>query len=369
MAKASSESTESIQQLTFLKKCMQTNPTAFSVAGSPLLKSRVQLHIHLDGAIRVDTLFDVMERRGVARGVGGIQQLREKVVPVSGVSLIEYLKPFDLVLEIVGGDEEALKRIGYEFVEDQAREGVLYAEVRYSPHFLRGEKLTAHQVAEAVTSGIEAGCKAYPDVTVKSILCTIKVHPEWTQDCVDIAAAFKARGVVAIDIAGDELSGNFEDHQAAFLRAKELGIHRTVHAGESGPSSHVSQVLDLLHAERIGHGYASVNDEALLQRIVKEKVHLEMCPISSLLTGSAQIKGSAIRTLALAGASFSINTDDPLMNDACLSHDYEFSSLCLGLPHQLLTQSNFMALNAAFIPEEEKSELRERLEAAYTHLS
>ena len=338
------------------------------VAGVPLPKSRVQLHIHLDGAVRVNTLFEVMKQRGVNVGVSDVETLRQRMSPNPGVSLMEFLKPFGMIADILGGDIAALRRVGREFVEDQAEEGVIYVEARYSPHILRGptQSITAEQVTDAIISGLEDGCRAIPDITVKSILCGLRNHPEWTEECVDLITTFKCRGAVGLDIAGDENHGAYEEHQSAYLRAEKLGIHRTVHAGEAGPAAHVQKALDILHAERIGHGYATVTDNALLQRCIRERIHFEMCPISSVLTGSTHQHDNPVRQIAVSGATFGINTDDPLITSSKLYCDYEFSSLVLGIPQQLLVLSNFMALEAAFITDAEKSVLKQRLVAAYT---
>ena len=367
---ATAQSSALVQKIVSVKQYLDTNPQSRNVAGVPLPKSRVHLHVHLDGSVRVSTLFEVMQRRGIDVGAKDIQTLKKKSIPIPGVSLIEFLKPFGILARILGGDSAALRRIAREFVEDQAKEGVVYVEVRYSPHLLRGTKpygvLTAEQVTDAIISGLEDGCKSIPDITVKSILCGIRDHPEWTGECVDLVTAFRGRGAVAIDIAGNENAGTYAENQAAFLRARELGIHRTAHAGEAGPASHVRQAIDLLHVERVGHGYAVVEDKALLERVIREKILFEMCPISSVLTGSSPRLQNPIHQIATSGAQFSISTDDPTITDATLSTDYEFCTLCLGLPQQLLVLSNFMALDAAFIPEEEKSEIRKRLVAAYT---
>ena len=357
-----------VQKVLSVKSFLDAVAPSRIVAGVPLSKSLVQLHIHLDGAVRVNTLFEVLKQRGVDVGVSDVETLRKRMSPQPGVSLLEVLKPFGMIADILGGDIAALRRIGREFVEDQAEEGVIYVETRYSPHLLMGPagSLTAEQVTDAIISGLEDGCKAIPGITVKSILCGMRDHPEWTEECVDLITAFKSRGAVGLDIAGDDNCGTYEEHQSAYLRAEKLGIHRTVHAGEAGPAAHVQKALDVLHAERIGHGYATVTDNALLQRCIRERVHFEMCPISSVLTGSSPQYDNPVRQIAVSGATFGINTDDPLIFASKLHYDYEFSSLVLGIPQQLLVMSNFMALEAAFITDAEKSVLKKKLVAAYT---
>ncbi|KAI6646569.1 Adenosine deaminase [Oopsacas minuta] len=364
---ASAQSHALVEKVISVKKFLESDPLHRSIGEVCLPKSRVHLHVHLDGAVRVNTLFEVMQQRGIDIGVSDVATMKKRMSPTPGVSLVEFLKPFDLIKQILGGDAAALRRIAREFVEDEANDGVIYVEARYSPHLLRGTGgMTAQQVTDAIISGLEDGCKAIPDITVKSILCGLRDHPEWTNECVDLISDFKSRGAVGLDIAGDENCGTYEQHESAYLRAEKLGIHRTAHAGEAGPASHVQKALDLLHVERIGHGYATTTDKALLQRCIQERIHFEMCPISSILTGSSPALNNPIQQIATSGASFGISTDDPLMIAANLTYNYEFSSLILGIPQQLLVLSNFMALESAFISDAEKCETRKRLVAAYT---
>lgn len=138
-------------------------------------------------------------------------------------------------------------------------------------------------------------------------LCILPPYSEFAND-----------GVVGIDLAGDEpvwQGPAMEGHVIAYEEAKRLNIHRTVHAGEGGPAANVKIALDTLHAERIGHGYHVIQDAELYQRIVKEKIHLEVCPTSSILTGAVKpcFKTHPLRRFVEDGVNFSINSDDPLV--------------------------------------------------------
>ena len=125
------------------------------------------------------------------------------------------------------------------------------------------------------------------------ILCCIRGLPQFSEDILRLCVKYKKQGVVGIDIAGDEegldpkAADMFEQSTyKVFEEAKKLGVNRTVHAGEVGPPKCVEQALDRLHAQRIGHGYRVLGDQALYARCLKERVHFETCPTSSILTGA-----------------------------------------------------------------------------------
>ena len=147
---------------------------------------------------------------------------------------------------------------------------------------------------------------------------------------------FKNEGVVGIDIAGDEgaisaLGGGelyTEFEKSIFVEAKRLGIHRTVHAGEDGPSEIVKVAVEQMFAERIGHGYRVMQDPELYQKCLKNFIHFETCPTSSMLTGSVDLATATslkhpVMQFAQDGANFSINTDDTTVTDSSLDNEYQ----------------------------------------------
>lgn len=161
----------------------------------------------------------------------------------------------------------AIERIAYEACQDQASQGVIYFEARYSPHLLSNtiptfyvehplsiddpKAVTPDDVVLAVQRGFHRGQSQF-GVKVRHIMCSIK-KMNWTVDCVALAARHRSF-VVAIDLAGNEDNEYTEDEITGFQTAAELNIHRTVHAGESGPAENVQRALSTLYAERIGKG-------------------------------------------------------------------------------------------------------------------
>ena len=180
-------------------------------------------------------------------------------------------------------------------MQDAAFNGLLYVEGRFCPHLLMDEKnpeVTADDIVEAVIRGFKSGEAQY-GLTARVLLCCIRGLDQFSEDVLRLCVKYREQGVVGIDIAGDEegldpAQENMFDPTTirVFNEARDLGIHRTVHAGEVGPAKCVEQALDVLHAQRIGHGYRVLEDEELYARCLRDRVHFETCPTSSLLTGA-----------------------------------------------------------------------------------
>ncbi|CAF3765383.1 unnamed protein product [Rotaria socialis] len=361
----------------------------------------VELHIHLDGSFRHSTLFELAEKKGITLP-NGMKATIEDFIPYVSVqstcqSLAEFLEKFPFFLNIVAGDVEALERVAYEFVEDQAIQGVLYTEARYSPQVLMGNTLTPEQVIVAINRGFKRGIKEF-HVDIRTLLCCIRPHPEWSMEVVDLANKYRSAGVVGIDLAGSEHNCSYSPHAAAFERAVKLGIHRTVHAGETGSADSVLQAIQQCHAERIGHGYAIVDDPAIYEIVHSRDIHLECCLTSSLHTNAVgkymptdiekyeehfMLHGHKTKTtlhmhakskkevwhpihhFARDHINFSLSCDDPSVSQITIEHEYEHALTDLKLSPAQLSQCVFNAARSSFLPENEKNQLIDRLLANY----
>ncbi|UJR25413.1 hypothetical protein I4U23_006760 [Adineta vaga] len=359
--------------------------------------SLVELHVHLDGSFRHTTLFELAQKKGIQLP-NGMEPTLENFMPYICIqsackSLAEFLEKFPFFTPIVAGDVEALERVAYEFVEDQAIQGVLYTETRYSPHYLTGDKLTPEQVIEAINKGLRRGMQEF-SVDVRSILCCIRQHPEWSMETVDFAEKYRSSGVVGIDLAGDEHNYPIEPHVPAFKHALKLGIHRTVHAGETGSAESVRQAIELCHAERIGHGYAIIDDPSVYDLVRNHDIHLECCLTSSIQTNAVEkyipkdseksekhffLNGVITKTklhthirskkeiwhpihhFARDCLNFSLSRDDPSVLQITNEHENEHALADLKLSPAQLTQCIFNAARSTFLNDQGKKILIQRL--------
>ncbi|KAK0398842.1 hypothetical protein QR680_002776 [Steinernema hermaphroditum] len=266
----------------------------------------VELHLHLDGSIRYDTILDLAQKKQIdLQGAKTVDELKKLVVTHEPASLSKVLAAFSIFLPVVTGDKEAIERIAYELCEDQNKNGVAYFEARYSPHFLcdtvphhlsNGEpatgKLTPREVIHALKRGLDRG-EAKFGVKARSILCCIRGFEDWNNEILELATTMREYGVVAIDVAGCA-HGADEQYEESVVRvfqeAAKRGIHRTVHAGESGGAKEVCIAIERMKAQRIGHGYRLILDEdAYKKHAIEEQTHLEECPYLSVMTGSVEL--------------------------------------------------------------------------------
>jgi len=345
---------------------------------APLPLSRVELHIHLDGCVRMSTIWELAKAKGLPLpGQGTIEDLTNHVELNEPGNLTNFLSGFQYTAPALSGDLAAIERIALEFCEDAAHNGLLYVESRFCPHLLlpgseAGDDISADDVVEAALRGFKAGEEAY-GLTARVLLCCIRGLDQFSEDVLRLCVKYRDQGVVGMDIAGDEEGLDPSDPDMfnpttikVFTEAKELGINRTVHAGEVGPAKCVEQALDKLFAQRIGHGYRVLEDEELYARCLRERVHFEVCPTSSLLTGAQPLSFfyHAVCRFSDDDANFSINTDDSMVTGTWTEQEYELVR-SWGLKESHLVKANINAMKASFLPEDEKSVLLEKLHKAY----
>ncbi|KAG7165091.1 Adenosine deaminase-like 1 [Homarus americanus] len=372
----------------------------------------VQLHVHLDGCIRHETIWEVMRRKGLKLpGSGSLADLKLALQVQEPEDLLFFLSGFKIFLPAIKGDLAVIERIAHEFVEDQAKEYVAYCEARFCPHLLlpndttqfsvvkclkgksrvngttdtttedgpvKDGEVTVDSILNAVLKGFSRGEEDF-GTKVRVILCCIHGTSEWYWDILRLCEEYRSKGVVGIDLAGyHECSDWSTEDQSlkedrvlveVFEAAREKGIHRTIHAGEAGPASTVKLAVEALGAERIGHGYRVVEDESIYQMCLKENIHFEVCPHSSYLTGSigslkTKSKRHPVLRFAEDEASFSINTDDPTITNTQLMDEYKLLTEW-GFTEAHFTRANFQAAIHSFLPIEEKKALVDQLHEAY----
>lgn len=340
--------------------------------------SRAELHIHLDGSLRLSTVWELCKQKGLPLpGRGTLEDLRLAVQLQKPSDLAEFLAGFRHTAPALIGDPAAMERVALEFCEDAAANGLVYVESRFCPHLLldnvaKEDTATADDILEAVLRGFARGREAY-GVHVEALLCCIRGLDSFDRDILRLCEKYRGRGVVGIDIAGDEGHLNPADKLmfdtgviSVFDEARRLGIQRTVHAGEAGPAKCVQQALDIMHADRIGHGYHVLEDAALYARCLKQRVHFETCPTSSILTGAQPTDVFYHATVRFAedGANFSINSDDPMVTSTWTEQEYELVR-SWGLSEAHIVRANVNAISSSFLPAAEKKAMLRKLYDVY----
>jgi adenosine deaminase len=328
----------------------------------------IDLHRHLDGSIRLQTILDLGRKHGIPLPANDLETLKPLVQitePRPGV--MAFIEKFKYMIGVLV-DYEACQRVAYENVQDASLEGIDYIELRFSPLFMaEPHGLDPQGVVEAVLEGIEKG-RADFDIQVNLIGIISRTYgPDRGWQELESLLAFKT-GIVALDLAGDEVNfpGRlFIDH---FQEGKKAGWHLTVHAGEeTGPES-VWQALEELSAERIGHGISAARDPQLLDYLADNRIGIESSLTSNLQTRAVESYAvHPLRKFLESGILATINTDDPGISGIDLQHEYEIAAPEAGLTPQLIRKAQLNALHEAFLTEQKKQDLLQKAQRSTDH--
>lgn len=271
-----------------------------------------ELHLHLDGSLRPETVWELAKEQGIDLGADSVGEVRFKMeVPEECRTLEEYLERFDMPLKVLQ-EAEALERVTFELVEDLAKEGVTYAELRFAPQQSVHKGLTQDEVTEAAIRGAKRGMEKYPQIRVGLILCCMRGDHNEARNLETVETVRKYLGdvVCAVDIAGAESLFPTEQFAPVFAKAREYGLPMTIHAGEAAGPDSMRKALSF-GTRRIGHGVAAVDDEALIRALIEEKVTLEICVTSNYHTKVVpSIAEHPIRRLFDAGVRVTVNSDN-----------------------------------------------------------
>ncbi len=325
---------------------------------------KTDLHCHLDGSLRLETLLALAEEQKVRlpsdtpEGVASALHRGR-----SCQSLEDYLTAFDITLAVLQ-TEEALYRAAYELALDCAAEGVRYFEVRYAPvlHTRLGLKPTT--IVDAVLEGLR---QAKREVGVKSrvIICGIRnIDPVTSLRLAELAVAYKNRGVVGYDLAGAEEGYPSKDHQAAFQLILKNNVNVTIHAGEAyGPES-IAQAVHYCGAHRIGHGVRLRENGDLLNYVNDHRIPLEMCPSSNVQTRSvADMKSHPLKFYFDFGLRVTVNTDNRLITDTTVTQELLRAHREMGFTLTDLVELIIQGWKSAFLPFREKADALTRVNA------
>ncbi|KAM7538675.1 hypothetical protein Aperf_G00000049987 [Anoplocephala perfoliata] len=266
---------------------------------------------------------------------------------------------------------EALHQITLDFVEDCVkRGGHCYVEPRFCPSFFTGDNLSVEEVTETILSSMEKAAYQH-DLQWRAIFCMIRQYPEWSDEIVEVALKNRHKGVVAVDVAGDDkpCDGKNTDLRikAAFKKAHDAGLHCIAHAGENGCAASVTEAVHEMYAERIGHGYHILDDEAVYEDMKARKIHFEVCPLSSHLTGAvgSRWQDHPINKFERDGISYSISTDDPTLTGQWLLAEKRMLVANNVLHNNQLKAANIRAAKASFLDNDSKKKLVQYLEESY----
>ncbi len=290
------------------------------------------LHRHLDGSLRLETLRELARVAGV--------EVPEDIAFQPGMGLAAALERFRVTLAVLQ-DEASVRRVAAEICEDAAREGVRTLEVRFAPQLHL--QASMERIVDAALDGLggRAGL----------ILCTLFGEPPAVIEKL-VAIAAERPGVVGIDLAGaprPQHSWGMAAYASAFAEARRRGIGRTVHAGEGRPAREILEAVTVLGAQRIGHGTTLAEDPEALEVVIERRVVIEACLTSNVHTGAiATIGEHPLPRWLESGVRATINTDNTLLSAVDAPGEYARAARLPGMTAETVTACAAVGHVAAF---------------------
>ena len=319
---------------------------------------KVELHCHLDGSLRIETILDLAQRHNVSLPSSDASGLT-KILSIGKKrgTLEEYITRFDITLSVMQ-TRDSLKRIAYELIEDVAAENIRYIEIRYSPILHTSNGMTLDEAIFSVRDGLKKGEK---DFGVRSgiIVCGIRhISPEASLKLADLCVRFKNKGVVGFDLAGAEENFPAKDHREAFYMILNHNINATIHAGEAfGPTS-IHQAIHYCGAHRIGHGTRLKEDKDLMRYVNNHRIPLEICLTSNWHTFSVRsLKHHPMRYYYDQGIRVTLNTDNRLMSNTTLTKEFGLARDLFGFTLHDFREVTIVAMKSAFLPHKIRKEM------------
>ena len=288
---------------------------------------KIDLHLHLDGAIRVPTIAELGDELGI-RLPSYIPQELARFVQVDRDcrSLTDFLKRFEAFYPILPF-AKTQERIAYELCEDCLHDNVVYFEARFAPALCTSLKFSMEDAVVAALEGFRRGQRDF-GVRCGTILCCYRsVSVQENIETVKLAHKYRDKGVVGIDLAGDENHFSAAPHSEAFALARKLEIPITIHAGEGGNADHIREAVFTHGATRIGHGVSLQHDPELLKAVRDRGTVFEICLTSNLQTCTVpSVQAHPFKQFLDEKLRVTLNTDDPAISNITLTHEFELAA-------------------------------------------
>ncbi len=322
---------------------------------------KVELHCHLEGAIRTATILDIARQHGLNLPAWDVETLDRHV------KVYEQMRDLHAVLEAFAifqnsiVSPQVVERLAWELFEDSHRQNIHLLEVRFSPDWA----FSSHNLDwDAALEGIlraKARAEAEFGMLIGLIAITSRsLGPASCEKTVDWAIRHRNE-IQGIDLADSERMYPIREFVRPVMRARDAGLKVTVHSGEDTPASAVVETIQAMSPERIGHGIHIIEDMAAVDFVRERGVTLEVNPWSNYLTNAVpRIEEHPLKRLFDLGVKVTINSDDPEVLETNLNNEYRIAHEVLGMSLEEIATCNRYALEASFLPAAQVQTVREK---------
>ncbi len=317
------------------------------------------LHRHFDGSLRPETLWELSEKYYSAVPGLDYEEFRHYLQwdPEQDRTLLDYLDKFHVPLQY-SQFYDNIQRMAWEIAEDAYRDGVRLLELRINPLIHRRAGLTTRQVIHATRKSLARFGEKHPDFRAGIIVIAMRSHGGnmariLLREVLGEKEEFhRGPGVIGFDIAGPERPFPPVLFREAYALGKRMGLHCTVHAGESEGPERIWEAIEHLGPERIGHGTSAGRDRELIRRLARDGTYVEVCLSSNLQTGAVtDLREHPLPRFLEAGVKVALCTDNPTVSATTITREYELAMDVFGLGEEDARELARMSCAGTFLGE------------------
>jgi adenine deaminase len=312
---------------------------------------KAELHLHIEGTLEPELMFALAKKNGISLPYPDVESVERAYV---FKDLQSFLDIYYLACAVLI-DEEDFFELTMAYLRRAHAQGVRHAEVFFDPQTHTDRGVPMRTIVDGIHRALEAG-RAQLGITSYLILCFLRhLSEESALATLEEALAFRDR-IVAVGLDSGERGNPPAKFVRAFDRARAEGFHAVAHAGEEGPAGYIWEALDLLHVERVDHGVRALDDDLLVERLVRERVPLTVCPLSNVrLRVNESLAVHPLRELAARGLLVTVNSDDPAYFGGYVADNFVAVRDALQIPDDELVQYARNSFEASFLPEADKA--------------
>jgi adenosine deaminase len=327
---------------------------------------KVELHVHLEGAIEPATLLDLARRNHVTLPVDSIEGLNQWYVFTGFPHFVDVYIAISSCLKTA----EDIELIARQFLAGQAAQNIRYSEVTFTAYtHCRRNRIAFRDAMAALNRAANWAVETHDTRVGWVIDIAREMDGDESVKVADWAIEAMGAGVVALGLGGYEVGHPPEKHAMAFERARAAGLPRVPHAGETvGPES-IWGALKSLHADRIGHGVRCLEDAALVAELRARQTPLEVCPTSNVCLGvSPSLVAHPLPRLLAEGLYVTLGSDDPPMFNTTLTGEYQHAASTFGFDADAIERLVFNGVDASLLPDAERAALRARCQREFAEV-
>ncbi len=327
---------------------------------------KIELHRHLEGSLRFETLVDISRIHGMTIPIQKNFQKMVQVQLTDPLTFENFLSKFQTLRQFYKSPE-VIRRVAYEAVEDAAKENIYYMELRFTPIALsRIEGFPIEDVMDWVTESVQQANDKFGIHT--NLIVSVNRHEtvKEAENVLKIAMNYLDRGIVGVDLAGNEAEYSAMPFQSLFNDVQKDGIKVTIHAGEWAGADNIYEAISEIKADRIGHGVRVVESQQAIDLAVEKNIPFEVCITSNVQSGVfSTIEEHSVKKMIDAGIFVTINTDDPGISQITLSDEYQILNRKFNFSVERLYFLSNASIQAAFLPEDQKKTLLKKFKTEF----